>query len=411
MKIAIFTNNYLPNPFGVSGSVESFRKEFERMGNEVYIFAPRRKDYHDKNPRVFRYPSIETNVKIKFPIAIPYSPKINKILDNLKLDIIHSQHPNLLGSAAAHWAKKKNIPLVFTWHTLYDQYAHFAPFVPPKIAIWWAIRNGRNYANKCDVVIVPTPSVGEIIKKWGVANKNITAIPTGVEGHQFSAPDGNAIWEKYGVKSDEILLFVMTRLTEEKNMEFLVDAVLEIIRNNKNIHPRTNSAHDSKEIEFHKKIGVGVKFMICGDGNLKNILEKKVADAGLGEKVIFSGIVSNSEKKNYYAAGDIFVYASKSETQGMVLTEAMYAGLPIVAVRAMGVKDIVENNKTGYLVGENKQEFSIAVQKLIDDEYLRKKFGEEGKKVTREKYTSEVCAKKMLEIYEKVIKYNLSSRA
>src|SRR4030043_309152 len=147
MRIAIFTNNYLPHPYGVSGSVESFRKEFERLGHEVYIFAPRWKGYRDKNRRVFRYPAFETNVKIKFPIAIPYSRKISKILDKLDLDIIHSQHPNLLGSAAARWTRRKSasrrIPLVFTWHTLYDQYAHFAPFVPVKLAAWWAIRNAR----------------------------------------------------------------------------------------------------------------------------------------------------------------------------------------------------------------------------------------------------------------------------
>ena len=97
-----------------------------------------------------------------------------------------------------------------------------------KLAAWWAIRNARNYANQCDQVIVPTPSVGEIIKKWGVKNKNIIAIPTGVEEEQFANPDRESVRKKYDIKDDEILLFVMTRLTEEKNMEFLVDAVLEI---------------------------------------------------------------------------------------------------------------------------------------------------------------------------------------
>jgi glycosyltransferase involved in cell wall biosynthesis len=380
MKIAIFTNNYLPNPYGVSGSVESFRKEFEKLGHEVYIFAPRWKGYADKNPKVFRYPAIETNIKIKFPIAIPYSSKISKILSNLEIDVIHSQHPNLLGSAAMRWARKKNIPLVFTWHTLYDQYAHFVPFVPPKLAAWFAIRNARNYANKCDVVITPTPSVGEIIRKWGVTNKNINAIPTGVEEKQFESPDRERVRKKYDIKDDEILLFVMTRLTAEKNMEFLVDATLDVLQNNAN-----------------------TKLMICGDGNIKEKLVEKVESAGLVDKTIFVGIVPDSEKKNFYAAGDIFVYASKSETQGMVLTEAMYSGLPIVAVRATGVKDIVEDRKTGFLVLENKKEFGEAAQKLIDDGNLRKIFGEEGKKVAREKYTAKDSTLKMISVYEQAI--------
>lgn len=381
MRIAIFTNNYLPNPYGVSGSVESFRKEFEKLGHEVFIFAPRWKDYKDENLNVFRYPSLDIEIKIKFPLAIPYSRKISKVLENLDLDIIHSQHPNLLGSAAMRWARKKKISLVFTWHTLYDQYAHFAPFIPRKLVAWWAIRNAINYANQCDAVITPTPSVIEIIKKWGVLNKNIFSVPTGVEEEQFSGPDREKIRKKYNVRDDEILLFVMTRLTAEKNVEFLAEAVLEILSENSS-----------------------TKFMICGEGNLKEKLVNLTMKRGLADRVIFVGIVPDEEKKNYYAAGDIFVYSSKSETQGMILTEAMYSGLPIVAVRATGVKDIVEDSRTGFLVSENKREFGEAVEKLIDDENLRKSFSEEARHVAREKYTSSVCAKKMLEVYEKAIK-------
>ncbi len=380
MKIGIFTNNYLPNPYGVSGSVESFRKVFERTGHEVFIFAPRWKGYVDKNPNVYRYPAFETNVKIKFPLAIPYSRKISKILNSLDLDIIHSQHPNLLGSAAMRWAKKKNIPLVFTWHTLYDQYAHFAPFVPEKLAAWWTIRNARNYANRADAVVTPTPSVIEIIRKWGVINENITAIPTGVEEKQFEHSDRESVRKKHGIQDDEILLTLISRLTAEKNVLFLAEAVSEIVKNN-----------------------TKVKFMLCGDGDLKEKMIEIAAEKGIENKLVSVGIMPDKEKNNYYAAGDIFVYSSKSETQGMILTEAMYSGLPIVAVRATGVRDIVEDGKTGFLVSENKQEFQEMVEKLISDPVLRKNFSEEAKKVAREKYTSKVCADKMIRVYEKAI--------
>jgi len=114
MNIAIFTNNYLPNPYGVTTSVESFRKEFEKRGHNVYIFAPHNRGYKDKNKNVFRYPSIDIKYKIRFPLPIPYSRKIDKEIKKLKIDIIHAQHPNLLGGAAITWAEKKHIPLVFT---------------------------------------------------------------------------------------------------------------------------------------------------------------------------------------------------------------------------------------------------------------------------------------------------------
>ena len=377
MKIGIFTNNYLPNPYGVSSSIESFRKEFEKLGHKVFNFAPYWKGYQDKNPNVFRYPSIDIKIKIKFPLAIPYSRKISKVLEKLNLDIIHSQHPNLLGSAAMRWAKKKNIPLVFTWHTLYDQYAHFIPFIPRKLAAWLAIRNARNYANKCDTVITPTQSVIEIIKNWGVTNKNIHSIPTGVEEDQFANPDRESIREKYNIQDDEILLVVVTRLTAEKNVEFLLDCAIEILKSN----PKT-------------------KFLVVGEGNLRKKLEEQALKTAAAKRIFFSGLILDDIKKDYYAAGDIFIYASKSETQGMILTEAMYIGLPIVAVRATGVRDIVEDGQTGFLVSENIKEFQAAVEKLIDDENLRKKFGEEAKKIAREKYTAKVCAEKILKIYE-----------
>ncbi|MDD3486943.1 MAG: glycosyltransferase [Candidatus Moranbacteria bacterium] len=381
MKIAIFTNNYLPNPFGVSGSIESFRKVFEKKGHTAYIFAPYWKGYTDSNPNVFRYPALKFSSKgIKYPLPLPYSKKMNGIIKKMEFDIIHAQHPNLLGAAGAHWAKKKNVPLVFTWHTLYDQYAHFVPLVPRKMAAAWAIGNARKYANRADQVIVPTPSVGEIIKNWGVTNENIEAVPTGVEEDQFSNLDKEIIREKYGIKKDEILLFVMTRLTEEKNVLFLFDAAVGILEKN----PKT-------------------KFMICGDGGLKKEIAKKIDGLGLRERIILAGIVSSDEKKNYYAAGDIFVYASKSETQGMILTEAMYSGLPIVAVRTTGVKDVVEDGRTGFLTEEDREEFSEAAQKLIDDAELRRNFGEEAARTAREKYTATVCGERMLGVYERVI--------
>lgn len=248
MKIAIFTNNYLPNPYGVAGSVESFRKEFEALGHRVFIFAPKWKGYVGENPNVFWFPSVDIKYKINFPLPIPYSGKINKILEGLDINIIHSQHPNLLGGAAMRWAKKKNIPIVFTWHTLYDQYAHFAPLIPKKLAVWWMIRSAKNYANQCNTVIVPTPFVKEIIQGWGVTNENITAIPTGVEEPMFANPNRDSIRKKYGPKEDEIILLSIGRFTTEKNMEFLFEAASKVLKKNPN-----------------------AKFLVGGEGYLKKI--------------------------------------------------------------------------------------------------------------------------------------------
>lgn len=399
MKIAIFTNNYLPNPYGVSSSIESFRQEFEKLGHQVFVFAPAWKKHADTEKNIFRYPSIDIEIKFRFPLPIPYSRKMDKILENLDLDIIHSQHPNLLGNAAMKWARKKNIPLVFTWHTLYDQYTNFFPFFPKKMAANWIIRSAVKYANLCNQVVVPAPSVKGIIQKWGVTNSHIEAVSSGVE-KDFENPDTEVIREKYGIEKDEVLLFTVTRLTAEKNVEFLFDSVSEILKE-----------------DFR------VKWLVVGDGYLLKKLKKLAVKKNIDRQAIFTGVISKKEIKNYFAAGDIFVYASKSETQGMILTEAMYMGLPIVAVRATGAIDHIENGKTGILVSEDspseisatadsgkaaisrgKEEFKQAVARLIKNEDLRRQIGEAAKKVAQEKYTAEICAKKMLEVYEEAIK-------
>ena len=185
MNIAFFTNNYLPNIYGAAVSVESFRKEFIKRGHRVFVFAPSWGSFKDTSPDIFRYPSIINTYKIRFPVSFPYSPRINKIIKNLKIDIVHSHHPNVLGRVAYNVAKKKNVPLVFTWHTLYNQYTHFVPILPEFLSSMLIIGNARNYANRASEVIAPTQTAANIIRSWGVTNKNLDIVPTGIDEERF----------------------------------------------------------------------------------------------------------------------------------------------------------------------------------------------------------------------------------
>lgn len=379
MRIAIFTNNYLPNPYGVSSSIESFRIELEKMGHTVYVFAPLFEGHVDENPNVYRYPSLDFTFRgVRYPIAIPFSYKISRVLKNLEIDVAHAQHPNLLGWAAKKWAKKKKIPLVFTWHTLYDKYAHFAPLIPTNLAAWWSIGNARRFANKVDQVVVPTPSVKKIIQSWGVKNKNISVIPSGIAEEKFADANGNLIREKYNISKSDFLILLVCRLTAEKNVEFIFESFVQLLKQEGRM-----------------------KFLVVGGGEKLEALKSMAMENGLENQIIFAGVASQKEVKNYYASADIFVYASKSETQGMILTEAMYMGLPIVAVKAPGSEDMVGNFVTGILTKENKEEFSRAVAKLYQDEHLRKQYAESARKSALENYTSEICTQKMIHVYGK----------
>lgn len=387
MKIAIFTNNYLPNPYGVTTSIESFRKEFKKKGHTVYVFAPINKGYKDRNKNVFRYPSLDIGYKIKFPLPIPYSRKIDKEIAKLDLDIIHSQHPNLLGSAAMKWAKRKNIPLVFTWHTIYDRYTHYVPLLPKKLAAKWIIKNSVRYANHADKIIIPTKSVKKTIEKWGVVNKNITIIPTGVDEKMFinykSEKVANKIKSELRIDKNKKIILSISRLTEEKNVIFLMKEIAKVLKNN-----------------------LDTVFVLGGEGYLKDELVKIANEAKVSSRVFFVGLIRKEEIKNYMNLADIFVYASKSETQGTIITEAMYAGLSIVAVNALGVGDLIEDGKIGLLSTVRGNDFSRRVEELIINEKLMKSLGENAKKEAKDKYTSKVCASKMLEVYEELIDKN-----
>lgn len=386
MKIAIFTNNYLPNPYGVTTSVESFRKEFEKDGHQVYIFAPNYLNYKDKNKNVFRYPALDIKYKIKFPVPIPYSNKLGRLIANLDIDIIHSQHPNLLGSVAMRWAKKKKIPLVFTWHTIYDKYTHYTPLVPRKLANYWVIRNSVRYANRVNRIIIPTEGVYEIINNWGNTNTNVSVIATGVDEEIFKNPQENKIKETLGIVKDKIVLLSISRLTEEKNVIFLIREVVKVLKKNKQ-----------------------AVFILGGDGYLKDELIKIINQAGVGEQVFLLGLVERDQIKNYLNIADIFVYASLSETQGTIITEAMYGGLPIVALDGLGIRDLIKHRKTGILVKKNST-FARQINKLIANTELTQALGQNAKQEAQKKYTSRVCAKKMLKIYQDLIAKNNLSR-
>ncbi|MCK4635448.1 MAG: glycosyltransferase [Candidatus Moranbacteria bacterium] len=380
MNIAIFTNNYLPNPYGVSTSVDGFRKVLIKKGHQVYIFAPHWEGDCKDDENIFRYPSINIKTKVPFSLVVPYSKKINKIIEDLEIDIIHAQHPNLLGSAAKNWALKKNVPLIFTWHTLYDKYGHYAPLIPDSIAGSWALKNAIGFAEECDHIITPTQSVKDFILSQEIENKNISVVPSGVDESLFKNANGEKIRKQFNIKNDQTVLISISRLTEEKNVVFLAKSIVQVLKDNKN-----------------------VIFIFGGEGDLKDELKDIFMIAGVADRAFLSGKIERSEVKNYLSSGDIFVYSSTSETQGTIITENMYVGKPVVVVKASGVKDIVVDGETGILTEENESDFVEAVNNLIENKEKRELIGKNAKKKALKNYTIDVCGEKLIGVYENVI--------
>ncbi len=382
MKIAIFTNNYLPNPYGVSTSVDGFRKGLIKRGHEVVIFAPEWPGCEgENNPQIIRYPSFDLPTKVPFSLALPFSPEIDEYIDMTDFDIIHAQHPNILGVQALRWSRVKHVPLVFTWHSLYDRYAHYAPAViPEKIAMRWVMHNAQTYAHAADHVIFPTQTVYDAIGHHEIKPEKVSIIPSGVDEELFVEPDPKPLKQELGIPENAPVLVSVSRITKEKNVLFLAEAVAHYLRQD-----------------------VQAFFIMAGEGDLVQDITSICENLGVADRVVFPGKVARDAVKNYLAIADLFVYASTSETQGTILTEAMYVGVPVVAVSSQGVDDVVVSGETGLLVGEDVEMFAYVIVDLMSNPEKRHAMRGASQKLARSRFTIDACSAKMESLYKKLI--------
>ncbi len=382
MKIGMFINYYTPSKGGMETSVINLSKGLEKAGHEVFIFAPEYPNYKDKEKNIFRYKSIRFNYGGYFyVIPIPFGSKMKEIVKELKLDILHSHQPYSLGSEAMKFSKELDVPLVFTYHIKYEDYSHYIPLVPNSISKKYIRKVTVGYSNKCDVVISPSTAIKKLLEDHGIKTL-VKIIPSGINIDNFANDTGKKkkIREKYQIKQDEIVLITACRLTKEKNLEFLVNSFAKIAQKEKN-----------------------VKFMIVGDGAVKKDLEKMAEEFGIKDRIIFTGLVDRTSIVSLYQASDIFVFASLTETQGLVAVEAMAAGNPVIAVRASGIEDIVKDGEDGSLTSVSEEEFSKSVLKIVRDNDLRLKMSANAKANSR-KFEIVPWVDKVVELYKSLRK-------
>jgi glycosyltransferase involved in cell wall biosynthesis len=378
MKIGVFTDSYLPYTSGVVRSIEIFTRELTDLGHDTYIFAPNYPKCRKEN-KVFRFASLPAPTNPDYSLAIPFSIRLRPVIRKLDLDIIHVHSPFLLGRLGAKYARRMGIPLVFTFHTLYDQYVHYVP-LGQEFTKEITRRVCRDFCNGCDLVIAPTGIVAEHLVKLGVRAR-IENIPTGIEIDMFSSGDENWLRERYSIKPDTKILLFVGRLGVEKNVSFLLDAFSEIHR--------------------HKRDSC---LVMVGSGPEEEKLKQKVHRLGLDGDVIFTGRLPWKEVVHCYCSSDIFVFTSVTETQGLVIGEAKAASLPVVAVRAFGVSEMVQDGSDGFLTNLDLEEFAGKVVLLLSDDCLREKMCRRAKENARE-ISSRNCALKLLTYYQSLLEF------
>jgi glycosyltransferase involved in cell wall biosynthesis len=338
VNIVMLTNTFTPHVGGVARSVESFTEEYRRRGHRVLVVAPEFPDMPADECDVVRIPAIQNFNGSDFSVVLPVSGLLTRVLDEFEPDIIHAHHPYLLGVTALRVARYRSLPLVFTHHTLYEEYTHYVPGNAPRLRRF-IIEAAIRYANLSDQVFAPSESIMALLRERGVETP-ITVVPTGVLVEHFAQGDGRSFRMATGIPEDAIVVGHLGRLAPEKNLAFLTEAVAAFLKTTPRVH-----------------------FIVIGTGPSEKTIRKIFAREGLESRLHMASVLERQRLADALHAMDLFAFASKTETQGMVLTEAMAAGLPVVAIDASGVREVVRDRENGRLLsGESVESFVAALQ-------------------------------------------------
>lgn len=386
VKIGIFTECYHPVLNGVVVSIDTFKTELEKRGHEFFIFTTNCPGYYESNPRITRYACMLPFPPKggRYPISWPQLARWQaKRIDCLNLDIIHSQHLLGIGEMGIKVGRILNLPTVLTYHTLLAEYTHYVPLFGGLVRRY-LIRQSRVICNLCDQVVTPSPSMKKVLRSYGVTTP-IESIPTGVDVKSFqNGYSYGELHRKWQIPKHRKILLYVSRIAKEKNIDFLIDSI-KVLAN--------------KRRDFHL-------LMVGGGPELKSY-ENKIKHDNLDKLVTFTDMQPKKEVNRYYSAADIFVFPSVTETQGIVVTEAMAAGIPAVAVNKMGPSDIISDGVDGYLTPLKTGQFSAKIEQLLDDDEKRIKMGQQAKKNTQ-KFSVEKTGDQMEKLYEKLRNHHRS---
>lgn len=391
MRIGLFTDTYPPFVNGVSTSVSILKAALEKKGHQVFVVTV--------NPDTMKYEFDEDNTVVRIP-GIPigiydyrltgiYPLKAIKIIKKWKLDIIHSHTEFGIGTFARLIAKQLDIPLVHTYHTMYEDYVHYitkgyfdksSKKVVEYLTLFYCDKTASE-------LIVPTKKTYALFKDKYKVDRNIHIVPTGIEIEKFFKENNdqqeiNKIKEKYNIKDTDFNLLFVGRLAEEKNVEYLLETVRDVIKKE-----RKNQ---------------NIKFYIVGDGpdfeKYKNIIK----DMKMENNIIMVGKVPTTEVAKYYQFADLFLTASKTETQGLTVIEAMAASVPPICIDDESFRNVVIDELNGKIFRTKKELREIIIELKNDKEKLDKMKNQA--RVNSEMYSSKFYAESILQVYNYAIK-------
>ncbi|MDF2537004.1 MAG: 1,2-diacylglycerol 3-glucosyltransferase [Herbinix sp.] len=331
LNIALFTETYYPEINGVATSVYTLKNELENRRHNVYVFTTTTPGAPEYEHNVFRVPSIPFIFITERRVGLFYQPKLAQVIKKLNLDIIHTHTEFSLGIFGRIMARELKLPIVHTYHTIYEDYTHYLTHVKAldRRAKAFARTYSKVACNTAEQVIVPTEKTKELLMRYSV-HKDISVVPTGInlrkfDPKQYSAEEVNALKKKYGIHPEDKVLLYIGRVSPEKNLEEIVNAMPE-----------------------YMKVHANVKFVVVGSGPALEKLETLTKVLHIADRFIFTGAQPWDKIGLFYRLGDVFVSASRSETQGLTYIEALASGLPVVAREDQCLVDILQQGHNGY---------------------------------------------------------------
>jgi len=380
MNILMMSNTYTPLAGGLERSVKSFALAYRKRGHRVLLVAPAFDRMPRREPGVLRVASIPRIGGSAFSARLPIPGLLSHVANVFKPDIIHAHHPFLMGDTALRIASLRQVPLVFTHHVLFEQYTRCLLPLRTHVAQRFVIDLATEFANLCDQVFAPSQSVAELLHKRGVTAP-VDVVPTGVDLARFRGGNRARLRKAAGLPADAFVAGHLGRLAPEKNLRFLATAVASFLRE----EPRG-------------------WFVVGGQGPGEAMMRQVCQDAGVDGRLRMLGELQGHWLADAYHLMDVFVFASQSETQGLVLVEAMSAGVPVVAVDAPGVRDVVIDGYNGRLLPrEHVRQFAAALHWISGLTTGQRDAMHRGVITTAKQLSMTLCAERALKLYATLI--------
>ncbi|WP_036302339.1 glycosyltransferase [Methylotenera sp. L2L1] len=382
MKILFISDVYFPRINGVSTSIRTFVEQMQGLGHEVHLIAPDYGISSQDESWIKRIParSIYFDPEDKL---MKYGEAMQRLpgLRREKYDIVHVHTPFVAHYLGLELARELNVPCVETYHTFFEDYLHhYLPWIPKPMARGMARMISKRQCNAVDAIVAPSQPMLDVLRGYGV-NVSAEVVPTGLQMQSFKAADGKVFRQRYGIPLERPMLLYVGRVAFEKNIAFLLEMANVLV----------------KEVP-------DVLLVITGEGPAEASLHKLTQQLGISNNVKFIGYLDRERELNAcYQAADVFVFASKSETQGLVLLEAMAQGTPVVAIAELGTASILVNGEGALIAPDHVVGFADKVKHLLMYPEERFELGQRASAYVLAKWTASIQAERMVQFYAEIM--------